>query len=75
MDEVDHRIRDLYQDLSACFLALANALEKSGALSKADLQTAAQERLLTLATGSQIADSAFPLLQGLSLHLPPASDV
>ena len=43
----------LYQDVIASFYALANALEKSGAVSKAHIAEAAQERLLLLR-------SAFP---------------
>ena len=35
-------------DLSACFLALANALEAKGVLSKSELAAAAQERYLVL---------------------------
>jgi len=38
----------IYQDLAACFLALANALEAKGVLTKRELAAAAQERYLVL---------------------------
>lgn len=41
-------IQDLYADVSACLLAMSNALESSGAASKAQIAEAFQERLLAL---------------------------
>ena len=41
-------VGELYQDISACLLALANALEESGVLTREQLQEAAQERLLAM---------------------------
>jgi hypothetical protein len=38
----------LYTDISACLLALANALEAKGVLTKRDIAEAAQERMLVL---------------------------
>jgi hypothetical protein len=38
----------IYQDLAACFLALANALEAKHVLSKSEFAAAAQERYLAL---------------------------
>lgn len=46
MDVEDARF--IYQDLGACWLALANALEAKGLLTKPDIAAAAQERLLVL---------------------------
>lgn len=36
------------RDFAACFLALANALEAKGVLTKSDIAAAAQERYLVL---------------------------
>jgi hypothetical protein len=41
-------IQDLYSDVSACLLAICNALDASGAVSKEALTEAFQERLLVL---------------------------
>lgn len=43
-----HDIATLYEDFSACLLAIASGLETKGLLSNAELRTAAQERLLSL---------------------------
>lgn len=44
MDETE----DLYADISACLLALCNALNAKGVLSKTELAEAFQERLLAM---------------------------
>lgn len=41
-------IEQLYADLSACLLAIANALDASGSVKKAALAESFQERLLAL---------------------------
>lgn len=50
----------LYRDISACLFAIANALEKSGAVPKSVIAESAQERLLQLTTG--FAPEAVPKL-------------
>lgn len=63
---------DLYADLSACFLAIANALENAGVLSKNELVEAAQERLLSIQYSCQskgIAVPPFHLLRTLAINL------
>ena len=47
-NEVIPDILDLYADLSASFLALVNALENAGAVSKAQIAESAQERLIAI---------------------------
>jgi len=53
---------DLYADLSACFLALANALENAGVVSKNEIVEAAQERLLSIRLGCQAEKEEIPPL-------------
>ena len=57
-----HDLGQLYQDVIASFYALANALEKSGTVSKAQIAEAAQERLVLLR-------SAFPNESEVPLYL------
>jgi hypothetical protein len=60
----------LYADLSACFLALANALEAKGVLTKCELATSAQERLLALQGRRSTVDAnKLLLLQSLATLL------
>lgn len=70
--EDQEKIAALYADLSACFLALINALDKKGVLSKAEMTESAQERLLALQpTGKP--NAAVPhklvLLEHLATHV------
>lgn len=57
--DLEEVIQHFYMDLSAALLAVANALEKKGVLTKSEIAEAAQERLLTLREGlpEGIADS------------------
>ena len=60
----------LYADISACFLALANALEAKGILTKSELATGAQERLLVLQSPRSMVDPCkLLLLQSLATVL------
>ena len=70
MDGFAKDIRDVYADVSACLLALANALAAKGVLTKSEFAAAAQERLLALrelAPGG--AAAPLPLLQMLATEL------
>ena len=66
-------ISDLYADISACLLAISNALEKRGALTKKELTEAAQERLLTLTVDFH-QENPYHLLRALAAGLPPTQD-
>lgn len=58
------------QDVSACFLALANALEAKGVLKKSEIATAAQERYLSLLGRLPGVDATtFPMLHALATKL------
>lgn len=60
----------LYADVGACLLALANALDAKGVLTKTELASAAQERLLVLrGPGSTVDTSKLLLLQMLATTL------
>ena len=58
---------DLYADLSGCLLALTNALENAGILSKERMAEAAQQRLLAILLACQADDVAPPPLHLLRL--------
>jgi hypothetical protein len=45
---MEEELRWTITDMGACFLALCNALDAKGVLSKAEIAHAAQERLLAL---------------------------
>lgn len=67
---------DLYADLTACLLALANAFENAGVLSKAQIAEAAQERLLSIQLSCQadgIEAPPFYLLRLLAIDLCSAT--
>jgi hypothetical protein len=60
----------LYADISACFLAFANAFEAKGVLTKSELACGAQERLLVLeGPGSRVDPCKLLLLQALATVL------
>ena len=66
---------DLYADLTACFLALANALENNGIVSKGEIAEAGQERLLSIQLACQaegIEAPPFHLLRMLAIDLSSA---
>ena len=70
--EDQEKIAALYADLSACFLALINALDKKGVLSKAEMTESAQERLLALQPTGKPNPSApynLVLLEPLAPHV------
>lgn len=72
MNDVHQDIQDLYADLSACLLTLANALEQNGAVSKQQIAECAQERLLAMQPSGEPDDyspHAFLLLRFLALDL------
>ena len=63
---------NLYADLSACMLALANALENAGVLSKNQIMEAAQERFLSIQLslqGQGLEGPPFHLLRTLAIDL------
>ena len=58
------------RDVSACFLALANALDAKGVLKKSEFAAAAQERYLSLLGRIPGADATvFPMLHALATRL------
>lgn len=69
MDEISW----LYTDLAACFLAIANALEKKGVLTKQELSESFQERLLTL-TVDHDPEAPLVLLRQIATKLPKVVD-
>lgn len=73
MDEMDVRIKYLYQDVSACLLALTQALDKAGVLPIEAVKAAAQERLLTLTVDFSQRKETMPLLVRLATNLPKNS--
>ena len=72
-DETDVRIRNLYQDLSACLLVLTQALDKAGVLPTEAVQAAAQERYLTLSIDHAQPKETLALLYQLATNLPKNS--
>lgn len=70
MEEERTPIADLYGDISACFLAIANALERSEAVPKSAIAEAAQERLLSLAPLQRPGErERWPMLRALATRL------
>jgi hypothetical protein len=72
-----NEIEALYTDVSACLLAITNALQKKELLTKAELKESAQERLLALQPNgepSSLAPFDLPLLRHLAteLHTSPS---
>lgn len=67
-------IETLYADISACLLALANALDAKGVLTKAEFAAAAQERFLALKGLLPWASTAtLPMLHELATRVETRS--
>ena len=63
---------DLYADLTACFLALSNALENAGAVGKAQIAESAQERFIAIHSARRPDEPPPPplfLLRTLAINL------
>ncbi len=62
----------MYADISACMLALCNALDAKGLLSKAEMSEAFQEHLLAMqpsGEADELSPYPFPLLRLLATGL------
>ena len=62
----------LYEDVTACLLAMASALEKKGLISNEEMREAARDRFLTLLVHNPEGDR-FPILRALAA-LPSKPD-
>lgn len=62
----------LYEDVSACLLAMASALEKKGLVSNEEMREAARERFLTL-LAHKPSDDRFVILRSMAA-LPSKPD-
>lgn len=66
-------VQDLYTDISACFLALMNALQQKGVLTNTEMREAAQERLLTLTVDADVT-APLQILRRMATALPTDPD-
>lgn len=70
---IDKRFEIFTKNISAAFLALCNALEKKGAIGRAEIQAALQERLVRMTVDQNEPEAELVILKSLALNLGNAA--